>query len=82
METFSTTPTKTWLKALQMEHVYEIFESHGFTTVGSLNEMRDEDLQLMFKAPHKLKLVELRVLELKLRALRKVRLPYCILFYV
>ena len=56
METFSTTPTKTWLKALQMEHVYEIFESHGFTTVGSLKEMRDEDLQLMFKTPHKLKL--------------------------
>ena len=51
MVTFSTTPTKTWLKALQMEHVYEIFESHGFTTVGSLKEMRDEDLQLMFKTP-------------------------------
>ena len=72
METFSTTPTKAWLKALNMDHIYDIFESNGFTTVGSLKEMRDEDLQIMFSTPNKLKLGERRVLEARLRALRKV----------
>ena len=72
MRTFSTTPTKAWLKALNMDHIYDIFESNGFTIVGSLKEMHDEDLQVMFSIPNKLKLGERRVLEAKLRALRKV----------
>ena len=42
METFSTTRTKTWAKALNTNHIYNVFERHGFTTVGSLKEMCDE----------------------------------------
>ena len=57
-----------------MEHVSGVFEEFGFTTVGSLKEMKDEDLVTMFSTPNKLKLGEQRVLESRLRALRKVNL--------
>jgi hypothetical protein len=43
--------------------------------------MRDEDLQLMFSTPNKLKLGEQRVLEARLRALRKVKAYIYIYIY-
>ena len=58
-----------------MEHIYHVFEEFGFTTVGSLKEMKEEDIDTIFCAPNKLKLGERRVLESRLRSLqRKVNL--------
>ena len=54
-EPFSTTPTKKWLKSLNMEHIYHVFEEFGFTTLGSLKEMKEEDIDTIFCAPNKLK---------------------------
>ena len=74
-EPFSTTPTKKWLKPLNMEHIYHVFEEFGFTTVGSLKEMKEEDIDTIFCTPNKLKLGERRVLVSRLRSLqRKVNL--------
>ena len=72
-EPFSTTPTKKWLKSLNMEHIYHVFEEFGFTTVGSLKEMKEEDIDTIFCTPNKLKLGERRVLESRLRSLQSLK---------
>ena len=66
-----------------MEHIYHVFEEFGFTTVGSLKEMKEEDIDTIFCTPNKLKLGERRVLESRLRSLqRKVNCSKRLIFLV
>ena len=60
------TPTKKWLKHINLEHLAEVFESNGFETVGAMDQ---GDVEVIFQ-PNGLKLGERRLLEQQIRMLK------------
>ena len=71
MDVVRKTPTKTWLKCLDLQHLSTLFEENGFKTVGSLIAMDLDDLTIIFK-PSQLKLGERRLLEQNISRLKQV----------
>ena len=57
---FRRTPTKKWLKNLNLEHLSDVFEINGFNTVGALPAMDPGDIDVIFQ-PNELKLGERRL---------------------
>jgi hypothetical protein len=57
------TPTKKWLKHINLEHLAEVFESNGFETVGAI-------IAMVIFQPNGLKLGERRLLEQQIRMLK------------
>ena len=72
MDAIRTTPTKTWLKKLNLSHLNAVFEAHGFNTVASVLAMSSGDLDTIF-TPDQLKLGERRLLEQQIESMKKVR---------
>ena len=66
---FRRTPTKKWLKQLNLEHLSEFFEINGFQTVGALSAMDLADIDVIFQ-PNGLKLGERRLLEKQIKMLQ------------
>ena len=66
---FRRTPTKKWLKNLNLEHLSDVFEINGFDTVGALSAMDPGDIDVIFQL-NGLKLGERRLLERHIEMLK------------
>ena len=66
---FRRTPTKKWLKNLNLEHLSDVFEINGFDTVGAFSAMDPGDIEVIFQ-PNELKLGERRLLERHIEMLK------------
>ena len=66
---FRRTPTKKWLRNLNLEHLSDVFEINGFDTVGALSAMDPGDIDVIFQ-PNGLKLGERRLLERQIEMLK------------
>jgi hypothetical protein len=72
------TPTKKWLKHINLEHLAEVFESNGFETVGAIIAMDPGDVKVIFQ-PNGPELGERRLLEQQIRML-KTKVSFCQVF--
>ena len=66
---FRRTPTKKWLKNLNLDHLSDVFEINGFDTVGALSAMDPGDIDVIFQL-NGLKLGEQRLLKRQIEMLK------------
>ena len=66
---FKSTPTKTWLSNMNLEHLAQAFERNVFETVESISAMDPADTDVIFQ-PNGLKLGERGLLEKQIQMLQ------------